>query len=260
MTTSLLSATSRKLSSLRKSHRHKQFSGRDGGTSGSLTRCSEALKTGRMTEFAASSDALQTRMTLLAKVRNSGNRAAWEEFAALYRPLLVGYVASRGLRDEDVQDLVQEILIKLMRLLPEFSLDTQRGRFRTWLYRVSTSTVIDWARRRKRQARRNDELEQYYQRAEAAAETASVEEFAKEHQRRVLAFVIERLRAESNPQTWQCFEQTALKGRPAAEVAAQLDLNINNVYVNTSRVLTKIRERCAEYMESIHEDGSALSA
>lgn len=230
------------------------------GAAHNLTRHRVTRKVGAMSSLGNATDVLKTRSSLLERVRDTRDTAAWDELVSLYRPLLVGYVASRGLREHDVQDVVQEILLKLWRLLPKFELDRDRGKFRTWLYQVATSVVIDWARRRKREGQPAEELENYYQQAEAAAQSDSLNEFMTEHRKRVLAFAMEQLRPTSNPKTWQCFEQHALQGRPAAEVAAELEMTVNNVYVNTSRVLSKIRERCAEYMESMYGDGSVLSA
>src|SRR5215472_14509304 len=95
----------------------------------------------------------RTRSTLLMRIRDPADGRAWGEFMALYEPLLTAYVRHRGLALEDTRDVVQDVFARLVKSLPEFRLDRARGQFRTWLWQVCQSALIDWARRRKRQSR-----------------------------------------------------------------------------------------------------------
>lgn len=212
----------------------------------------------RMSEPSPNSDSQQTRLTLLAKIRNSNDQAAWREFTDIYRPLLLAYISSRGLQADDAQDVVQEILVKLVRKLQAFDLDHDRGRFRTWLYEVTRNAVIDWTRRQQRIARPTEEPEHYLRQVEQAANADSLAEFALEHRRRVLDFAMEKVRQNlldgGKEGKWKCFQQTTLDQRKAAEVATELDIQVASVYVNTSRVLKMIREECAVLMESLDDD------
>ena len=44
---------------------------------------------------------------------------AWERFVRLYTPLLYEWARRQGFKDADQADLTQEVLIKLLRKLPE---------------------------------------------------------------------------------------------------------------------------------------------
>ena len=44
------------------------------------------------------------------------------------------------------------------------------------------------------------------------------------------------------PATWKAFEQTALRGRPAKAVAAELGVGVAAVYLARSRVLARLRD------------------
>ena len=61
------------------------------------------------------------------------------------------------------------------------------------------------------------------------------------------------MKANADPKTWACFAEHMLGGRPAAEVAAELGLHSNAVFVNSSRVLARLRLKCAEYDEDYDE-------
>jgi RNA polymerase sigma-70 factor (ECF subfamily) len=51
-----------------------------------------------------------TRASLLVRLRDPHNRAAWREFVDLYAPLVYGYARKQGLQDADAADLSQEVL------------------------------------------------------------------------------------------------------------------------------------------------------
>jgi len=194
----------------------------------------------------------ETQLTLLQRVKDPGDSQSWQEFVDLYQPLLLRFVISRGVPESDAQDIVQEIFATLLRSLPSFELDHRRGRFRTWLWNVSRNVMVDCARR----FHRRKKAEQNW--VERLAELRNTEDsqalWCQAHKKRVLEFVLERVRAASQTKTWTCFEEHIRKGRPAAEIATELELTANAVYVNASRTLQRIRDQCAEYGEALDDE------
>ena len=193
----------------------------------------------------------RTRSTLLVKIRDPADTGAWGEFVALYQPLLTAYVRKKGLGEEDVRDVVQDIFAKLVKSLPEFELARHRGRFRTWLWQVCQSTVCDWARRRRRRSRAEDAWLKRLSEAPPPGPGDSDAEWERLHRRRVLSFALERVRARSQPASWACFEGHLLLRKPSAVVARELGCSANAVNVNCSRILGRIRKFCAEHLEDL---------
>jgi RNA polymerase sigma-70 factor (ECF subfamily) len=192
----------------------------------------------------------ETRTSLLRRVADPADHASWGEFVALYQPLLLSYVRKHGVGEHDARDVVQGIFVTLLRKLPAFELDRGKGRFRTWLWRVAHNAVIDHARARQR-----------VERAEDAVRAARPEEAAGEdddwvtmHHKRILEFALERVRADTAAKSWACFEGHLLKGRPCAEVGAEVGLPANTVCVNAARVLKRVRAQCAAYREDLGDD------
>src|SRR2546423_344689 len=76
-----------------------------------------------------------TSPTLLEKLRHPENKGEWSRFVDLYTPLL--YFWARRLRSQeaDVHDLVQDVFVKLMQVLPTFTYDPEK-KFRSWLRTV----------------------------------------------------------------------------------------------------------------------------
>jgi RNA polymerase sigma-70 factor (ECF subfamily) len=197
---------------------------------------------------------LQTNTSLILRVRDPHDTTSWQEFVELYEPLLVSYARSRGLHETDARDVVQETFINLLRALPKFELDHRRGRFRTWLWQVTINAISDQMRRRRSQDRA---VEGWRDRAEEKEDDSELE-FAAAHRLRVLEFVLPKVRAKTQEKTWHCFEQSILRGRAGAEVAAEVGLPVNTVYVHSSRVLAKVRALCAEHMEDFDDEPNRL--
>lgn len=66
-------------------------------------------------------------------------RGGWQELDAKVRP----FVARRVRRTEDVDDVVQDIFVKLQRGLPELR---DEDRFGPWVYRVARNAIADYRR------------------------------------------------------------------------------------------------------------------
>ena len=52
----------------------------------------------------------ETRPSLLARIRDLGDRLGWSEFVDIYAPLIYGFARKSGLQDADAADLTQEVL------------------------------------------------------------------------------------------------------------------------------------------------------
>jgi RNA polymerase sigma-70 factor (ECF subfamily) len=175
-----------------------------------------------------------TPASLLERLHQSQNQAAWETFVRLYQPLLGHWARKLGLQGPDADDLVQEVFAILVRQLPAFRYDP-RKRFRAWLWTVT----VNKARERRRQSagappETNQALDQVSGPDEDEAAEAEYRDY-------LLRRALEILRPEFTESTWKAFWECAMAGRPAAEVAAELDLSLNAVYTAKSRVLRRLR-------------------
>ena len=57
------------------------------------------------------------------------------------------------------------------------------------------------------------------------------------------------VRPDFNQETWDAFEQFALEGRPAADVARELNTSVNAVIKAKARVLKRLREEAGGFLE-----------
>lgn len=224
-----------------------------------------------------------TNPTLLERIRDGADNDSWSEFFAIYEPMLVGYVRrvsrdrSLGWSDHDVNEAVQDVFIKLYRTMPKFQLDHARGRFRTWLWQITTNAILDRIPGRKAfrraQQRGGDEPrpprpklldeEQVDLRTLTKPGADEDEQWRQGYRQAILAHVLPLVREEisaTNRNKWLSFEKHVLEGRPAADVAAELGINANLVYQNAARVMKTVRAKCLEnYEEDVCDEPLLLS-
>src|ERR1700684_4313721 len=91
-----------------------------------------------------------TRASLLVRLRDPRDEAAWTLFVDLYTPLVYGYARKQGLQDADAADLSQDVLIAVAGAVGRLEYDPRRGCFRNWLFTVVRRKIAKW-----RSARRN---------------------------------------------------------------------------------------------------------
>ena len=179
-----------------------------------------------------------TPPSLLDQLRRPDDQRAWRRFVDLYTPLLFYWARRIGLQEPDAADLVQEVFALLVRRLPEFIYDKERQGFRAWL---RTVLMNKWREIQRRPGLpTTDGAMPEAEAADAVAELAEVE-----FQRRLAVRALRLMQAEFQPTTWTACWQHAAVGRPAAEVAAELGISVNAVYLATSRVLRRLRQELA---------------
>ncbi|MEQ1886533.1 MAG: sigma-70 family RNA polymerase sigma factor [Bryobacteraceae bacterium] len=97
-----------------------------------------------------------------------GDDAAFNQVVQAYRKRILGTIARLIGRPEDVDDVGQEVFLRLY-----FSLDQLRAPevFEPWLYRLTVNAAYDYLRRQKRrpETRMSDLSEQQVMMADAAA-------------------------------------------------------------------------------------------
>jgi RNA polymerase sigma-70 factor (ECF subfamily) len=178
---------------------------------------------------------------LLARLRNDpSNEAAWDEFVEHYGRHIYRWCRQWGLQDADAEDVAQEILLKLARKLRDFAYDPKSS-FRGWLKTVAHHAWRDFVDgRRGARATADDHVWELLQSVEAREDLIQKLEQAFDYELLETAKVQVRLRVA--PHTWEAFRLVAIEGRPAAEVAASVNMQVAMVYVAKSKVQKMLQE------------------
>jgi RNA polymerase sigma-70 factor, ECF subfamily len=175
-----------------------------------------------------------TSPTLLSRLRRSDDNDAWKRFVVLYTPLLSYWASKAGIQPADAAELIQEVLIVLLRSLPNFQYDPNRS-FRAWLHTLLRTKWIDRQRRRPQATM-----------AAGLSAVAGPDDFMEledeEFRKLLVQRALQLAEEEFGHNTVQAFRATALESRPASEVAAELSISENAVYLAKRRVMQRLRE------------------
>src|SRR5947209_20217545 len=94
----------------------------------------------------------QTRPSLLLRIRDAGDRAAWLQFVEIYAPLVYRFARKRGLQDADAADLAQEVLQAVAGASRRLEYDPGRGTFIVRLVIMPRNHTHNYRPRRRRSA------------------------------------------------------------------------------------------------------------
>jgi RNA polymerase sigma factor (sigma-70 family) len=196
----------------------------------------------------------RTSISLIARVRDRTDVESWREFYQFYHPLLTRYLRRLGLKEESVNDVIQDVFVRLLQALPKFELDGKRGRFRSYLWKLTYSGLVDEARRVKTRRHAEEEWIKRFLVADEAESRKVQEELNEINYREIIDRALPRVRAVTSARAWACFEQRLLRDRPGSAIAAELDISEKVVFVYASRVLKAVRQQCTAIAEEIGDE------
>jgi RNA polymerase sigma-70 factor (ECF subfamily) len=191
-----------------------------------------------------------TRRSLVLRLRDLDDQAAWAEFVEIYEPLLYRLARAKGLQDADAQDLCQDVFRAVAGAIERWDPDPAKGKFRGWLFRIARNMCIDFLAGQKRHARGSGSTSVHEMLAARPVVDAGAQAlFAAEFRRRAFLWAAEQVKHEFQDSTWQAFWRTGVENRPIAAVARELGISEGAVYVARSRVLARLRGRVEQLTE-----------
>jgi RNA polymerase sigma factor (sigma-70 family) len=184
----------------------------------------------------------ETRLSLLARLREPNDQEAWREFAAIYQPLIQRLAVQRGLQHADAQEVAQEVLLAVAGAIGRWEPDPNRASFRTWLFRIARNLMINLLKQKQRLPRVSGGSDLVDLLNQQPARDGDSELFDHEFRREVFRWAAERVRGEFRDSTWQAFWRTCVDGEDISVVADSLKLSVGAMYVARSRVMTRLKQ------------------
>jgi len=202
---------------------------------------------------------IQTRPSLLNRLKSGDDNESWQEFYRVYGKLVRDFAIQAGLTDTEADEVVQETAIAVARNLPEFRYDPKVCRFKTWLLNQTSWRIKDQFRKRKvgQASSLSGAGETSALLSADTSRTATVERvpdptainldtlFEVEWRKNLLATALERLKPKFSLKQIQIFDFHALKEWSAADVAKSLGVSLANVYVTKHRIATALKKEMA---------------
>lgn len=196
-----------------------------------------------MTDASVSHDAPtdETSATLLSRVRLQ-NPEAWERLVYLYAPLVYRWCRQAGLQEAAASDVGQEVFRSVFRAIGGFEHRPGVASFRGWLKTITKRKICDYRRGMGPDGGEggSDAQAKLMAIPEDAGDDSDAPADPSERMillRRAVDLVLDKV-SEINR---QAFLRTVVQEQPAAEVARDLDISLNQVYLAKSRIKKLIR-------------------
>ena len=175
----------------------------------------------------------------LVRLAQSGTEAAFEELIRRHQQRVLALVGSILRRREDVEDVAQQVFLKVFISLKRFDL---RSAFSTWLYKITVNECWDYLRKKKvrplvyeadlseEQVSRLDGIVSADRPVSGASQQAEVKE--------TLEWMLEKLPEQDQ----QLLVLKEMEGFSVQELAEILDLNVNTVKVRLFRARSRLMD------------------
>ena len=190
----------------------------------------------------------ETRASLLLRLGDPADAAAWSDFAAIYEPFLKRLAESRGMQPADADDVVQETLIAIANAVADFEPNGRPGAFRSWLVVIARRKLIDHLRHHARRPAAAGGSVAGAMLAEFEGDAAEDLTHTLDFRREVFRWAVGRVRDRVRSATWTAFERTAIGEDAVEAVAVELGIRPAAVYVARCRVIARLRETVGEWV------------
>ncbi len=196
----------------------------------------------------------RTTTAMLEDLTDSTNDQAWREFDARFRPILIAFARKLGLGDADAADVAQETLARVVKSYRAGKYDRTRGRLHSWIVGIAQHCIHDHratgaARREQRGVSAIIDLPQRDRLAEL---------WDQQCEREILQQALRTLGTETrtDARTIRAFELFALRHQPPEEVARDLGMTTNDVYLAKHRCLKRLRAIVADLNVAYEVNGA----
>ena len=190
----------------------------------------------------------ETSHSLLERLRGQSDPQSWERLVDVYTPLLHTWLRRYDvLSANDVDDIVQDVLLAVVRDVPNFDHNNQRGAFRSWLRKILVNRLRKFWQARHVQpvaVGGSDFLKQLDKLEDPASQISDL--WDREHDRHVMRRLLAAIQPRFAEGTWQAFQSLVLGGARAEQVAAELGVSLNVIYTAKSRVLKELRREAED--------------
>jgi RNA polymerase sigma-70 factor (ECF subfamily) len=172
----------------------------------------------------------------------------WRRLVADHQSRIYRWCRRAGLGEADAADVAQEVFIAVARKLDDFRRDRPGDSFRKWLRAITTHKIQDHWRACGDDERSRGGTAWLLWLQDMADGTDPGSESGQPRldpdDPRLVA--VRRVRAEVIQRDWTIFERTVVDEQPPADVADELGVSVNVVYLVKSRVLRRVRACFAE--------------
>ncbi len=198
-------------------------------------------------------EATTTRFTLLERLKDPRDAAAWDDFYQFYWELITGWAMRLGCDRARAEDIFQETMICLLRKLQDFEYDPGRGSFRGLLKTITRSRVLDMFRREGRYKMMEDVTsEPEFKKTEPVPGVEIDDDLV--WMQTILQQALRKCYSKIDQDTYKSFCLYVLEGEPVDTVCRKLSISRpGTVYQQKSRFLKLLEKEFFALLEDFDE-------
>ncbi|MCA9064086.1 MAG: sigma-70 family RNA polymerase sigma factor [Planctomycetaceae bacterium] len=183
----------------------------------------------------------ETNTSLIRRIKESADDAAWSHFLSIYRPVVMRLAMSRGLQHADAEDLTQIVFSSVAAAIDKYRPQRDERQFRYWLGRICRNAIVNAITRNPAQ---KVELREFDRLCEEPAREASdlSAELLKLTRAEAIRWAAGQVRPEFTEDTWQMFWLSSIDGQASSDVATRMKKTRGAVYIARCRVIQRIKE------------------
>lgn len=193
-------------------------------------------------------DALNTRRSLISRLRNLEDRDSWQEFFDTYWKLIFSVARKAGLTQPEAEEVVQETAVAVAKYIKDYRYDPQACSFKNWLMHKTRWRIIDQVRKRppdfiQRFAPPSDSSQTPLVARIPDPESLELDSvWDEEWQKNLVEAAMDRVKRRIKPEHYQIFYLSAVRNLGPRRVATTMGVNIAQVYLVRHRVAALIRK------------------
>lgn len=188
-----------------------------------------------------------TTTKALEELKESNDAAAWRQFQEYFYPVVLNFARAGGLSQTDAEDAAQQTMLTFVQAFRAGKYKREKGRLSGWLYGLARRVILNYHKRLPREHLVADGTTGTSFWNSIEDEESIKQSWDKEWRQMILERSLQQVRREMDKKVFEAFELYALMGKSVQEVAEQLGISQNAVYIAKSRVLTRLRQLQKEF-------------
>lgn len=198
-------------------------------------------------DFVSPNDATHDSVatSVLERARN-GEETAFERIYSLYALLVFHWCRKAGIDEADSCQVSQEVFLSVHQGLKGFKREKPGDSFQAWLRTITRTRIADYYRQTSDVRARGGDGTWLGELANPSSE--STDEI---HQETLLLYerALHLIESEFSTQDCTAFKLFVIEGLTGNEIAEQLKMSPNSVYIAKSRILARLRSEFKDVME-----------
>ena len=194
---------------------------------------------------------MKTSLFTLENARGDLGSDAWSKLVPIYSKFINSWLRQCGIADNDIPDLTQDVMVGLVKKLPDFNHNGRTGAFRSWLKSITINNCRRyWDSKRKMLPMSGNQAATTFIDQLADGNSELSQQWDREHDQQVLQGILQMIRGEFNKPTLDAFWRVAIQGEPAKAIAQDLKISVGQVYKFKFRVMRRLEEEAQVFLDT----------